>query len=1263
MALVVGSQCDRLPALSFVEDFAGKLYRALENAGWVPAVGKTHCPLLNPSTAELKATVKNAFSAANEARATLLIGFVGHGVATGHLDFYLMARDSSATEPDSDSAFHFTQFIRERLKKFTGLDGLVFLVDACQAQEGMRGAATRWADVLADNRGRMDLLVASGTGSAYDGCFTKTILTVFGEGLPTRGDALLCADLHDEIADQCTAQSQYLAYSGGDPGGGDRGLWLVTNPARSKDAVTGRPAAGLVDQLTTGLLITDQVRETLTTIAESAAERLRLAVGEPGSGKSTLLAVLVRPRLVDTLTIGDGYIKAAVFLDRFSTLESMAAEIAEQLGVTLPGFAEAAAAVRAGLTEDDLKALRLFDTAVRLPLARCKRAGLSVPIIVDGLDQPRPGAREVILEALRQLTHSAPAAELGHVRVIAGVRSGEGIDDRDELAHGYRITLAAPTVGEIAQAVSTQVGWRLSENDLARMMGDAPVGGWLVARLFAEIAQPGAALPVVGGFAQLATARMERALRAGSADAARTLSVIAAAGEGPVLPIELLAAALGGEEPLPLARIRDHVVALGALVNRGNPGTNRETLGISHLALIDAITGFTQRRDLPAAEAHQALVDAYQRWFAGSAAAGNSAGMSEAVVYWATAAPRHYLGSAHPDEALDFLSSLNTARAADNRDRWASWLPAFTTTLGPDHPVTLLTRGNLAFWHADSGDVAGAITEFEALLADYLRVLGADHPDTLTTRNNLASLRGASGDVAGAIAESEAVLADRMRVLGADHPDTLTTRGSLARWRAASGDVAGAIAEVEVLLADEVRALGADHPDTLITRNNLASLRGQSGDVAGAITEFEALLADYLRVLGADHPDTLTTRGNLAAWRADSGNVAGAIAESQALLADQVRVLGADHPDTLTTRNNLAHWRGETGDVAGAIASSQELLADRARVLGADHPDTLTARSNLAYLRAKSGDVAGAITEFEAVLADRVRVLGADHPDTLGTRHGLAYMRAQGEDVAGAITESEAVLADRVRVLGADHPDTLTTRGNLAAWRGESGDVAGAIAEFEAVLADRVRVLGANHPDTLTTRNNLASWRAQSGDLARAITESEAVLADQVRVLGADHPDTLTTRDNVAAWRGLTGDVAGAITESEAVLADRVRVLGADHPDTLTTRNNLASWLAQSGDLAGAITESEAVLADQVRVLGVDHPDTLTTRGDHASLRGMTGDVPGAIAELEGLLVDQVRVLGADHPDTLTTRNNLAQWRENASDASGAARDTGPTDA
>jgi hypothetical protein len=41
-------------------------------------------------------------------------------------------------------------------------------------------------------------------------------------------------------------------------------------------------------------------------------------------------------------------------------------------------------------------------------------------------------------------------------------------------------------------------------------------------------------------------------------------------------------------------------------------------------------------------------------------------------------------------------------------------------------------------WRGQAGDRTGAATGFEQLLTDLLRVLGPDHPNTLTTRGNLA---------------------------------------------------------------------------------------------------------------------------------------------------------------------------------------------------------------------------------------------------------------------------------------------------------------------------------------------------------------------------------------------------------------------------------------------------------------------------------------------------------------------------------------------
>ena len=109
---------------------------------------------------------------------------------------------------------------------------------------------------------------------------------------------------------------------------------------------------------------------------------------------------------------------------------------------------------------------------------------------------------------------------------------------------------------------------------------------------------------------------------------------------------------------------------------------------------------------------------------------------------------------AHPVLSRHGRSLGEAGLVADAASYFTSLARNAAQILGPDHPHTLDTRGNLAYWRGEAGDAAGAAVACEVLLADYLRVLGPDHPHTLTTRHNLARWRGQAGDVAGARSES-----------------------------------------------------------------------------------------------------------------------------------------------------------------------------------------------------------------------------------------------------------------------------------------------------------------------------------------------------------------------------------------------------------------------------------------------------------------------------------------------------------------------------
>ena len=272
---------------------------------------------------------------------------------------------------------------------------------------------------------------------------------------------------------------------------------------------------------------------------------------------------------------------------------------------------------------------------------------------------------------------------------------------------------------------------------------------------------------------------------------------------------------------------------------------------------------------------------------------------------------------------------------------------ALAGLLGPDHPATLASRNNLAYAYASAGRLAEAITLYEQVLTDRIRIRGNDHPNTLTSRNNLAGAYQRSGRLDEAIQLFEQVLTDRIRIRGNDHPNTLSSRNNLAVAYESAGHLAEAITLNEQALTDSIRVLGEDHPDTLTSRNNLAYAYKSAGRLTEAITLYEQVLTDRTRILGNDHPNTLSSRNNLAVAYKSAGRLTEAITLYEQLLPDSIRVLGEDHPDTLSSRNNLAGAYQRSGRLDEAIQLFEQTLHDCIRVLGEAHPFTATVRENL----------------------------------------------------------------------------------------------------------------------------------------------------------------------------------------------------------------------------------------------------------------------------------------------------------------------------
>lgn len=944
LALVVGSECAALPELGFVHGLAADLYaRLTADGGWESAT--THDgPVIDPGASELADIIAAAFETAAARQASLLVTFIGHGVTTGPEDFYLLAYDSPAV-PDSRTAVHLTQSIRERLNR-SALDGLVVLIDTCEAEQGVHGAARRWTDLLARSAGRVELLVASDDGPAYNGCFTRTMLATFESGLSTRGENLLPADLVDPIAASCVQQRpQHLSYAMGAESaspGGDPGLWLLPNPARRRDALTGRPAAGFVDHLTRRLQLTGAIRERLTEIVESGSHRLRAIVGPPAAGKSTLMAMLIRPTIVDSLPIAPEYVTAAVFLTAGSFMETVATELSAQLSVRLPGFADAVREART-LAESSETKPDVFDIEVGRPIARSASPGTRVTIVLDGLDQPEAGSRTLLIRAIENLT---TAAEFAHVRLVISIRAGTGVEDTPELAHMHRITLPEPTARDVADILvgstrakvaryhsDTWVNWidALLAETPTRVFSDshAVASGWLVARLLIEVDSMVTPAEVAEGIGldTVVTHRVGDAITSADPEIRTALGpllgLLVAAGVGPVLPIELAEAALTGlGTRLSTAQIRDLLVGLGVLITRGRPGDPAEAFGVTHGALLPGLTAEMTRRGIELEAVHRAIIAVIE-----------TASTPAIAAYARDSAVRHYLAYRDGDAAAHFLARTAAPVFADNRETWAAWLPSFVTALGPDAPATLTARHNLIVWRARNYDINQQAGGFLQGLTDHVVEQGGDLPPQPPSPELTED-----GDLRVIAAEFEQVLTARSRVLGPAHPDTLVTRRELAECRAELGDLAGAVIELEQVRAGQLDTLGPDHLETLATRRTLANYAGATGDPAHAATELQRVLEDRHRVAGlADTHSEEVLHYEIADWFQRSGDGAAAFAVLERLVAEQTAALGENDDDSLRIRYRVAVLHSENGDIAGAIERMTDLRADYHRLRDAEH--------------------------------------------------------------------------------------------------------------------------------------------------------------------------------------------------------------------------------------------------------------------------------------------------------------------------------------
>ena len=215
--------------------------------------------------------------------------------------------------------------------------------------------------------------------------------------------------------------------------------------------------------------------------------------------------------------------------------------------------------------------------------------------------------------------------------------------------------------------------------------------------------------------------------------------------------------------------------------------------------------------------------------------------------------------------------------------------------LGPDHPLTAQSLGDLARVFSYQNDFSFARPLLERALAIREKVLGPDDPATAQSLGDLARVLRYQNNFSGARPLLERALAIREKTLGADHPDTAKSLNNLARFLQATGDMLGARELLKRGLAICEKALGPHHYHTAASLNNLGLLLRAQDEHGKALPLFERALVIYEAALGPEHPTTNRVRSNAARVYLALGNPAVALGLAKSALQSHEKLLGRNH--------------------------------------------------------------------------------------------------------------------------------------------------------------------------------------------------------------------------------------------------------------------------------------------------------------------------------------------------------------------------------
>jgi len=222
-----------------------------------------------------------------------------------------------------------------------------------------------------------------------------------------------------------------------------------------------------------------------------------------------------------------------------------------------------------------------------------------------------------------------------------------------------------------------------------------------------------------------------------------------------------------------------------------------------------------------------------------------------------------------PDEKRAYLlSSLALMYVEQNRyDRAVELgeeaVALVTRAFGPDHPETIVTRSNLAWYLQLGRRYIDAEAEFNAVVGAYERVFGDDHFSLGVTLYNLGSLQSQTGKYVDAMKNYVRARDIWRTQVGPSHPYVLVAFSDIAQLHYEMGDHGKSEEMYLELIALEEQTQDADNPDRAYALNNLGMVYHAIGRLDEAWEYLSKANDLRIRTLGESHEYVLDGHINL----------------------------------------------------------------------------------------------------------------------------------------------------------------------------------------------------------------------------------------------------------------------------------------------------------------------------------------------------------------------------------------------------------------